>query len=282
MPAQTMVVGRSVQQGSQRPAPQGAQGAQGRQDMELVPLFAPNRPVAPQLDPRQRDTLIVAHLPLVHAIARRIHSRLPRSVMLEDLVPEGYVGLIEAIDRYDECRRVPLRLFARRRVTGAILDLLRNLDWAPRSVRRRAEVLEAMRDRLHRRLGRKPEATEVAGAMDLTVAEYNRYLGASELRRVVSLDTPISNDNPTPAIDTLAVEDDPTQHRQTRELTEALYHAVSRLPAKERDAVQGYYLDERPLVEVGAEMGVSESRASQLHRTGVGRLRFKIREHLGG
>ena len=279
MRGQTMVAKWDVQQPGQRPVPQGPQRGQGAA-MEAVPQAAPNRPFAPVMDPREREARILSHMPLVHAIARRIHSRLPRSVMLDDVIHEGYVGLIEAIDRYDECRRVPLRLFARRRVTGAILDLLRNLDWAPRSVRRRAEALEAMRDRLHLRMGRAPEVVEVAAALRLTVPEYNRYVSASQVRRVVSLDTPVRVDNPTPAIETLAIEDDPTQRRQSRELIDALYHAVARLPVKERDAVQGFYLDERPLVEIGAEMGVSESRASQLHRTGVGRLRFKIREHI--
>jgi len=250
-----------------------------RQDHEVLPQTSPNRPQGRPTG-RERDRLIVNLLPQVQKWARRLHARLPRSVSVEDLTHEGTIGLIEAIDRYDECRKVPLKLFVRQRVEGAMLDFLRSLDWVPRSVRRRSDTLGATRDALHRKLGRTPVREEMAKALEMPVAEYDRYVGQSEIRRVVSADTPVGPENNTPIVETLAVEDDPVAARGDRELRDALLGAVERLPEKEREAVVGFYLERRSLSDVGAALGVSESRASQLHRMGVSRLRYKIREHL--
>jgi RNA polymerase sigma factor for flagellar operon FliA len=241
-----------------------------------------NRPADRGFSEAERARLAVENLKLVHSIARRIHARLPRSVELDDLVNEGFAGLLEAIDRYDGYRSVPLHLFARTRITGAILDMLRGLDWVPRTVRRRAEQLDHTRDSLQLRLGRAPNREEVAGALGVELDKLDRMERNAQIRRVTSLDAPTSPNSETPLVETLAVDDDPVEARCEEERRAAVMDAVDRLPPRERAAVRGFYLEELPLVEVGRALGVSESRASQLHRNGVERLRFKTREHYEG
>lgn len=234
------------------------------------------------MDPAERKRIALTHRRLVENIARRIHARLPRSVELDDLIHEGFAGLLEAIDRYDEHRSVPLDIFARRRITGAILDMLRDLDWVPRTVRRRAEHLERTREALERGLGRSPNRDELAGALGVQVEDVDRFRETAQIRKITSLDAPASQNSEVPLVETLAFDHDPVEAKADEELRRAMLEAVDRLPAKERAAVRGFYLEQRPLVEVGRELGVSESRASQLHRIGVERLRYKVREHLSG
>lgn len=240
---------------------------------------ANNRPAVP-LDGRSRDALIQAHLPLVRKIARRIHARLPRSVTLDDLIQEGSLGLIEAIDRYDEHRQVPLALFARRRITGAILDRLRATDWVPRTVRRRADRLSSTRERLSRKLGRSPNEAELADAMELSSEGLERYQRFADVRTVVSIETPLGPNGDARVADTLSNDDDAERDQIDDELRRAVLAGVDFLPPKEQIAVRGFFLDGRALSDIGAELGVSESRVSQLHRMGVNRLRFRIRELL--
>ena len=241
---------------------------------------SPNRPADIGFSELERQQVALKHFGLVKSIARRIHCRLPRSVELDDLIHEGFAGLLEAMDRYDNYSRVPIQLFARQRVTGAILDMLRNLDWVPRTVRRRAELIENTRLYLHERLGRSPTREEMAAQLDLAPAKFDRMERNAEIRKVSSLDVCNAPNSDTPLVETLPIDGDYVEERCGHELIGALVEAVDRLPPKERDAVRGFYLEERPLLDVGGQLGVSESRASQLHRRGVDRLRYKIREHL--
>lgn len=252
------------------------------QPVEAAPhkQSSPNRPADIGFSKEERQLVALKHYGLVKSIARRIHARLPRSVELDDLIHEGFAGLLEAMDRYDNYSRVPIQLFARQRVTGAILDMLRNLDWVPRTVRRRAELIENTRVYLYERLGRSPTREEMAAQLDLAPSKFDRMERNAEIRKVSSLDVCNAPNSETPLIETLPMAGNYVEERCEQELIGALVEAVDRLPPKERDAVRGFYLEERPLLDVGGQLGVSESRASQLHRRGVGRLRYKIREHL--
>lgn len=253
------------------------------QDLPQVNPFrtqtANNRPSVP-LDARARKALIEQHLPLVRKIARRIHARLPRSVSIDDLVQEGSIGLIEAIDRYDEHRLVPLALFARRRITGAILDRLRATDWVPRTVRRRADRLNTAKERLQRKHGREPSEAELAEALQLDVGALDRYQRYAEVRTVVSMETPLGPNGDARVADTLSTDDDCERDQLDDELRRTVIAGIDHLPAKEQIAVRGFFLEGRALTDIGAELGVSESRVSQLHRMGVNRLRFRVRELL--
>jgi RNA polymerase sigma factor for flagellar operon FliA len=244
-----------------------------------------NRPVvgrsAPTTNsPIDRQQRAVQHIDLVRSIAHRLHARLPRSVDVNDLINVGIIGLMEAIDRYDDTRSVPFEVFAKPRIQGAIVDELRSQDWVPRTVRRRAELINDTKENLSRRLGRTPNREEMAKAIDVSTRDYDRMVRNSQVRSVLSLDTPTHAENPTPLIDQLSDDSDMLDDWQQQELKAVVVDAIRRLPERERTAVRMYYLEERPLLEVGEALGVSESRASQLHRRGIERLKFKIRDYL--
>lgn len=255
-----------------------------------APVVAPNRDVLGDglaevarevgLPFDERQALIVAHTDTVKAIARKIRARLPKGVDLDDLVGYGTLGLVEAIDRYDRHRSVPFEAFARPRIQGAILDALRAVDWVPRSVRRKADLLDSTRARLREDLGRDPSRVEVAGRLAIPVEKLERLERGARIRHVTSLDAPVSADSDTPVVATLAADDDLLRDWESAEVTDEIVEAVRRLPERERQAVTMYYLEERSLKEIGDELGVSESRACQLRRQGVERLRFKVRHHL--
>jgi RNA polymerase sigma factor for flagellar operon FliA len=250
-----------------------------------VPVHAPNR--APEAEvrkgftPAERDVLILENYDLVKSIARKIRARLPRGVDVDDLVGYGVVGLIEAIDRYDHGRSVPFEAFARPRVQGAILDALRAIDWVPRSVRRKAELLENTKENLRESLGRSPSRDEVAHAIGVSSEKLDRLERGARIRSITSLDAPVSNESDSPLSSLVAAEnEDVLGEWESAEMTDEVVEAVARLPERERVAVQMYYLSERSLKDIGAELGVSESRACQLRRQGIERLRFKVRHHL--
>lgn len=246
-----------------------------------LPVAVPNRvQEVPTFTPAERQALIIGHYDTVKAIARKIRARLPKGVDVDDLIGYGVLGLIEAIDRYDATRSVPFEAFARPRIQGAILDALRAIDWVPRSVRRKAELLDSTKARLRETLGRDPSRVEVAKRLGLPVNKLDRLERGADIRSISSLDAPISADSDTTVMSTLANDEDLIGDWAMTEMTDEVVEAVRRLPDRERQAVTMYYLDEKSLKDIGDELGVSESRACQLRRQGVERLRFKVRHHL--
>ena len=223
-----------------------------------------------------RNTLVLRHYTLVQRIARQIHSRLPQSVELDDLISVGVVGLIESIARYNPSRGVPFDTYARHRVRGAILDALRAVDWVPHSVRRKAQSIEHARRSLRAVHGRAPTEREMAERLGIELTEYRSLLRDSEIRQLLSLDAPAANDNPTPLVEQVASDKDLEQTTGDDELRTLVMGAVSRLPEREATALTLYYFHELPLKVVGEHLGVTESRACQLCGQGVKRLRRKL------
>src|SRR5579863_3291408 len=124
----------------------------------------------------ERERLILEHLPQVRLVARKIHERLPESICFEDLLSAGVIGLIQAIDNFDPRQGAKLRTYAEFRIRGAILDSLRDIDWAPRLKRRQAREFEAAIARAEQQLGRTPEEAEIARELNLGVEEYRQKL----------------------------------------------------------------------------------------------------------
>src|ERR1700685_4277866 len=124
----------------------------------------------------ERERLILEHLPQARIIARRIHERLPESVNLDDLISAGTIGLIAAIDRFDPSHNVKLKTYAEYKIRGAILDSLRNLDWAPRPQRRRSKQVDKAILEMEQRLHRAPTEDEVARQLELSLEEYHEWL----------------------------------------------------------------------------------------------------------
>ncbi len=232
-------------------------------------------PPSPQRTDSERNALLLAHYPLARQIAQKVHHRLPPSLELDDLVSTAVLGLMEAIDRFDEDRGVPFGPYARHRIRGAVLDAVRAQDWTPRSVRQRAHRLHESRQKLLERLGRAPTRSEVASELGLTDARLERMERRAVVRKVVSLDAPARGDGP-PLRDRISGGEDPTDRLHQQELKAAVLEAHQTLPARERQAITLHYLREMKLREVGVQMGVTESRVCQLCKRGIQRLRKRL------
>jgi RNA polymerase sigma factor for flagellar operon FliA len=230
----------------------------------------------------ERDRLVVAHIGLVKTLARRLAQRLPPQVEVPDLISVGVLGLLDAAGRYRAATGVPFDAFARRRVQGAMLDALRDLDWAPRSLRKLRRDLDAAVARLRHELRREPEDEEIADALQMAPAAYARSL---EQLRVLELGAVRTVDDQSGEGSLLELCFDPSDGPEVRlqraELRQHLARAITKLPERERHILAMYYQEEMTLAEIGRVIGVGESRVSQLRSLAISRLRTLLREILG-
>src|ERR1022692_208225 len=213
------------------------------------------------------DELLLEQLPQVKYIARRIHERLPQHVPFDDLLHAGIVGLIDAVHKFNPDKKVRFASYAKFRIRGAILDSLRDMDWSPRDLRRKARRLETITQKLQ---------TELALAMGMTLEEFQHLL--DEIRgldvgslQIVSLEdgreTDLAQSLPGPA------NQDPLFLCMQGERRQMLADAIAELPPREQVLALYYYQEELTMKEVGAVLGVGESRVSQIHSAAVARLR---------
>lgn len=221
---------------------------------------------------RQGDNdLIVQHAPLVKKIAHHLMSRLPSSVQVEDLIQAGMIGLLDAARQYDATQGASFQTYAGIRIRGAMLDEIRRLDWTPRSVHRKGrEVAEVTRE-IENRTGRDAKDHEVAEAMGISLDEYHHILQDVAASRVFSIDHDDSESGDGPELP--GDEPSPLAVLQEAGFQEALTEAIAALPEREQLVMQLYYDEELNLREIGAVLGVSESRISQIH----GRIMLKLR-----
>ena len=226
---------------------------------------------------------MIGHVDVVTSIAYRLARRLPPSVETNDLIGIGMLGLIDAAGRYQPSTGVPFDAFARRRVMGAMLDELRSLDWAPRSLRRSSRDLENTIARLRHEHGCEPTEAEIAEAMGLSEAEHTRLLDqvrGLEVGLVRALDSTDERGEPLIRL-SVGEEDQPDAQLERAELRQHLARAVEALPERERHILAMYYEEELTMAEIGAVIGVCESRVSQLRSLAVTRLRASMRAVLG-
>jgi RNA polymerase sigma factor for flagellar operon FliA len=227
-----------------------------------------------------REEAIHKYLYLVKFVAGRIYVNLPGSVDINDLINDGVLGLMDAVEKYDDSRSVKFETYAITRINGAILDALRSLDWVPRSVRQRARAMDHAHERREYELGRDPTDEELADRMQLSMPELDRIRQRARGTSVVSLEEPISNSGDQEIFlgDTLEdVDSDVTGEIERNELHDELVGAVDSLPPQERTVIQHYYFSGETLKQIKALLGVSESRVSQIHASAVGRLRKILR-----
>jgi RNA polymerase sigma factor FliA len=228
----------------------------------------------------ERNRRLLEHLPQVHYIARRIHDRLPRQVPLDDLIHAGVLGLIEAIRRFDPTRNVKLKSYARYRIEGAILDSLRQLDWGPRPLRRKARQIEQAHQALCARLGRAATDSEVAEQLGIGLAELQHLLGELRGLNMGSLKAESGEGGAELELSPYllkAPEGDPYYLCLQSEIKKVLAQAISELPKRERELLALYYYDELTMKEVGAVLGVGEGRISQIHASTLLRLRTRTK-----
>ena len=230
-----------------------------------------------------RDQLVMEHVGLVKSLAQRLAQRLPAQVEMTDLVSVGVLGLIDAATRYKPSTGVPFDAFARRRVQGAMLDALRELDWAPRSLRKLRRELDLAMARLRHQLRREPTEEEIAAELKMTLAAYGRsleQLRTLELGAVRPIDD--SSGEGAGLLDLcFDPEEGPEVRLQRAELREHLARAIEQLPAREKHVLAMYYQQEMTLAEIGQVIGVGESRVSQLRSLAISRLRTTLRATLG-
>jgi RNA polymerase sigma factor for flagellar operon FliA len=231
-----------------------------------------------------RDALIEAHLPQVKYIADRMAAKLPPSVDRDDLVGAGLLGLLDAVDKYDPTRGVLFKTYAEARVRGAMLDSLRHLDWAPRSVRRRSREIEAAYAEIEQQRGRPATEEEVAAVLGLPLPEFQAALAELNSLSITNLDDAreAGDGGSQQALDVAdEAAPNPLTVCEASETRERLTAAIDLLPERERQVVALYYLEELTMKEIGAVLGVTESRVSQVHTQAVLRLRGAL-AGLGG
>jgi RNA polymerase sigma factor for flagellar operon FliA len=227
-----------------------------------------------------REAMILEHYPLVRLIASRMVRRFPAHVEVEELVNIGTLGLIDAIDRFEAARGVPFRSYAEIRIRGAIVDSLRDADWIPRSVRKKFARIDTARLGLRGQLGRDPTREEMASTLDITVEEYDDLCGGAEIKRLVSLDTPLDEEGGATLADHVADDVDPLVDRWIAdEMRSQVATMIHKLPEKERAVVQLYYQRGMNLKEIGDLLGVTESRVCQLRGQAVKRLQLRLTEY---
>ncbi|WP_292605370.1 sigma-70 family RNA polymerase sigma factor [Nocardioides sp. REDSEA-S30_B4] len=232
-------------------------------------------PVDDAQDP-QREALVVEHMTLVSHIVRETMTRVPAHVSRDDLQSAGLTALVKAARAYEPGRGVPFTRYAASRIRGAILDELRQVDWASRSVRRRGRDLEAARTALANTLGRAPENHEVAASLGLSVAEVESNDGDVARANVLSLQgSEVSFEDML-----VSTSPAPSELVEHREKLEYLVDAIAELPERLRIVVQEYFLAERPMAEIAETLGVTESRVSQIRAEALVLLRDALNSAL--
>jgi RNA polymerase sigma factor for flagellar operon FliA len=229
----------------------------------------------PVISAAEREQLILEHLPQVKLIARRIHERVPGSITLEDLISAGTVGLIAAVDHFDPKLDVKLRTYAEYKIRGAILDSLRNLDWAPRQQRKRSRLIEQAIGALEQKHQRIPDEEEIADYLGLSVSAYQEWLGESCGLTLGSLEGAGEDSEGGDLLRYLADSDQhwPSQILERAELERSLTQAIEHMPKVERTVLSLYYYEEMTLREVAKILNLHESRVSQLKTQAILRLR---------
>ena len=235
--------------------------------------------MCPQPLAASQNRRVVAGIPFVEALAWRMASSMPNSIDIGDLVQDGVIGLIDAAHRFDEARGIKFETFAERRVRGAMIDALRRDAW-PRGVRRQRRELDAARETLRRELGHEPSMADLAARvgtdekrLSRTIVRINTIESTSPLNTGEHMD-----ESSLPAVLVPSEPEAPDTAYEREETRGRVRAAIQSLPWRERKVIGLYYYGELTMKQIGAEIGVNESRVSQLHARAVRRLRDALRD----
>lgn len=229
---------------------------------------------------RDRDQWVKEYAPLVKRIAHHMMARLPASVELNDIIQVGMMGLLDAIGRYEENQGARFDTYAAQRIRGAILDELREHDWLPRGARRNMRRIERAIHTLEQRVGRAPGEAEVANEMQLPLAEYQEMLQEARGCQIFHFEDMSPDGDDEHFLERRAVNTDqpgPLENLIDEDMRARLTGAIDDLPEREKMVMSMYYERELNLREIGAVLGVSESRVCQLHTQAIARLRTRIK-----
>ncbi len=225
----------------------------------------------------EQEKLVLGHMDDVRQVARSIQRRLPVSVQLDDLIQAGSIGLIDAARRFSPCRNLPFRQYARIRITGAIFDSLRELDWATRHFRTRQQKLDNATRTLESILGRKPGSEEVADSMGMDLNTFYEFAQAVQNRQEVDFEPPEDSES-RGVRETVAdnPESRPDAICHQNESRAELRRMIALLPQDEANVLILYYFKDWTMARIARSVGKTESRVSQIHSKAVERLRGQL------
>ncbi|WP_420477233.1 RNA polymerase sigma factor FliA [Noviherbaspirillum sp. ST9] len=227
-----------------------------------------------------KNQLLEEHAPLVKKLAHQMKAKLPPSVEVDDLIQAGMIGLLDAVTRYEENHGAQFETYAVQRIRGAMLDELRSSDWLPRSIRQNMRKIEVAMNKLQQKLGRTPLEAEIAKELKLSLEEYQEMLGEGSGHQLVYYEDFHDKDEGEHFLDRYCVDEqsDPLKALMNTGFRDAVIRAIEALPEREKILMGLYYEQEMNLKEIGAVMGVSESRVCQLHSQAIARMRSRLRE----
>jgi RNA polymerase sigma factor for flagellar operon FliA len=224
-----------------------------------------------------REDLIVRYMRIVKYIAGRMAIHVPSSIDMDDLIGWGVLGLIDAVEKYDHRQDIKFSTYASIRVRGSIIDQIRSLDWAPRSLRAMARKVGAAREKVRHELGREPSAEDIAEELGTTAEHVETVMAQLQTAQVLCLDDylPAEDNSDARKLDVVGDRDatNPQQYAEKIERQENLVQAILRLPEQQQKVLNLYYYEELTLKEIGAVLDVSESRVCQIHSGAMKRLR---------
>jgi RNA polymerase sigma factor for flagellar operon FliA len=219
--------------------------------------------------------------PLVRRLAHQMIAKLPANVEVDDLIQVGMLGLADALTRFDAEQGVMFETFATQRIRGAMLDELRGNDWMSRGDRRQQRSIDTAVHRLEQQLGRAPHESEIAVALDMSLADYQNMLSRVRGTQLVYLEDLGHDEDGNRFLDRhvpAAETSGPVGMLEDRRMREAVVAAIKRLPEREQHVMSMYYEQDMNLKEIAAVLGVTESRVCQLHSQSIGRLKAQLRD----
>ncbi len=227
----------------------------------------------------ERQDIVAEFLPKIKSWTIRLKGTLPDSVDVDDLFSAASIGLIESMDRFDKSRNVSFSTYAERRIKGAILDSLRNLDFLPRNVRSRLKALDAAINELSSKLGRKPTVQEIIENTDYNEEDIYRLMGLQENEKMLSLDEAVGDSEDASLIDFVKSTGlTPEDEVMKSNLTDKMAEEIDKLSDKERQVVTLYYYEELTMKEVAEVLDITESRVSQIHTSAMQKLRRRLKD----
>ena len=233
-------------------------------------------------DSAARDALILHHMRIVKYIAGRMAMHVPSNVEMDDLVGWGCMGLMDAVEKYDHTQDIKFSTYASIRIRGAIIDQIRSLDWAPRSLRTMARKVGAAREKLRHAEGREPSLESIAGVVGTTTEHVEETMAQLQTAQILSLDDylPSEESHETRKLELIGgnAGPDPSDAAELLERKELLVRAILELPDQQQKVLNLYYYEELTLKEIGLVLEVSESRICQIHSAAMKRLRKAVNE----